>query len=85
MQLTREEIVRRLKEILLDADERNAAVIERCDESTQLITELGLTSVKMLYMVIAIEEVFGMRFDDVSVGDFVTLGDVVTYIQNKCA
>lgn len=84
MQLTREEIIERLKEILLDADERNAAVIARCTEDAKLVTELGLTSVKMLFMVIAIEEVFDIRFDNVSVTDFVTLGDVVTYIEKKC-
>ncbi len=37
----------------------------------------------MLYMVIAIEEEFGIRFDDVGASDFVLLSDVVDYIEEK--
>ena len=42
-----------------------------------------LASVSMLYMVIAIEEEFGIRFDDVGASDFVLLSDVVDYIEEK--
>ena len=52
-------------------------------ENANLTTDLGLNSVGMLYMVIAIEEYFNLRFDDVSFGDFVTVGDVVDYIEKK--
>lgn len=72
-----------LKDILLSADQRNSERIQSCDESANLMTEFGLTSVSMLYMVIAIEETFDIRFDNVGVTDFVTLGDVVTYIEGK--
>ena len=34
-------------------------------------------------MVIAIEEEFGIRFDDVGASDFVLLSDVVDYIEEK--
>ena len=34
-------------------------------------------------MVIAIEEVFSIRFDNVGMSDFETLGDVVDYIEKK--
>ena len=81
--LTRAEIFEKLKEILLFADNKNSAVIENCDENTKLVTELGFTSVSVLYMVIAIEESFGIVFDDVSMNDFATIGDVVTYIEEK--
>ena len=37
----------------------------------------------MLFMVIAIEEDFNIRFDDVSMDSFATLGDVVSYIEGK--
>lgn len=53
------------------------------DENSNLITDLGLNSVAMLYMIISIEEVFDMRFDDVSFGDFKTVKDVVDYIEKK--
>ena len=56
-----------------------------CDfsENANLITDLGLNSVGMLYMVIAIEEYFDLRFDDVSFGDFATIKDVMDYIEKK--
>lgn len=81
--LTREEIIEKLKEILLFADDKNKSAIESCTESSKLVTDLGFTSVSVLYMVIAIEESFGILFDNVSMNDFETLGDVVTYIERK--
>ena len=39
----------------------------------------------MLYIVIAIEEMFYIRMDDVSFGDFRTVRDVVDYIEKKIA
>lgn len=81
--LSRQEIYDKLKEILLFADDKNRALIENCDENTKLVTELGFNSVSVLYMVIAIEESFGVVFDNVSMNDFNTIGDVVTYIAEK--
>lgn len=83
MQLTRIEIIDRLKEILLAADERNRPLIENCTEDSNLLTDFGFSSVSMLYMVISIEEVFQIQFDNVTVTDFETLGSVVDYIENK--
>ena len=80
---TRTEILSRLKELLFAADERKRDVIERCTESSRLAADLGFSSVSMLYMVIAIEEEFGIRFDNVGASDFETIGDVVSYIGEK--
>ena len=85
MQLTREEIIEELKSILLTADDKNADLVETCTEDSALSTDLGLSSVAMLYMVIAIEETFDVRFDDVGMDDFKTLGDVVTFIEDNLA
>ena len=52
-------------------------------EGSDLIADLGLSSVGVLYIVIAIEEFFDIRFDDVGFGDFKTVGDVITYIEAK--
>ena len=53
------------------------------DENSNLVTDLGLNSVGLLYTVIAIEEFFNMRFDDISLGDLQTVKDVIDYIQSK--
>lgn len=85
MQLTRDEIIEQLKDILMTADDKNAALVASCTESSVLSTDLGLSSVAMLYMVIAIEETFDVRFDDVGMDDFKTLGDVVDFIAEHLA
>lgn len=82
MQMNRAGITEKLKEILVSASD-DTETAEKCGEETKLQTELGLSSVDMLYMVIAIEEMFDIRFDDVTVTSFETFGDVVTYIENK--
>ena len=81
--LTRAEIFDKLKEILLFADDKNRDKIEQCDENTKLVTELGFNSISVLYMVIAIEESFGIVFGDVTMNDFGTIGDVISYIEAK--
>ena len=81
--MSRTEIVERLREILLAADDRNRDKVLACTEDSRLVGDLGFSSVSMLYMVIAIEEELGIRFDNVGASDFETLGDVVTYIEGK--
>lgn len=80
MELTRNEIVKKLNEIVDMAVGETAVA---ADESSDLTTDLGLNSVGLLYVVIAIEEFFSIRFDDVSFGEFRTVGDVVDYIEKK--
>ena len=81
--MSRTEIIEKLREILLAADDRNRDKVAACTEESRLVADLGFSSVSMLYMVIAIEEEMGIRFDNVGASDFETLGDVVTYIEAK--
>ena len=84
MQMTRPEIIKKLKDILLVIDGANAENIEKADEDTRLLDGLGLNSVNVLYLVIAIEEVFDLRFDDEFGTDtFVTVRDLVDYIEEN--
>lgn len=81
--MSRTEIIEKLKEILLAADDRNRDKVAVCTEESRLVADLGFSSVSMLYMVIAIEEEMNIRFDNVGASDFQTLGDVVSYIEAK--
>lgn len=81
--MTRNEIMEKLREILLTADDKKRDAVAMCTEDSNLMTDLGFTSVGMLYMVIAIEEEFGIVFDNIGASDFVTIGDVVDYIEAK--
>ena len=85
MLMTRQEILENLKEILMDADERGRELVDKVSEQSRLTEDLGLSSVNMLYMIIATEEVFDIRFDDVGVNEFQTVGDVMDYIEGKLA
>ena len=57
--------------------------LESLTEQSRLVDDVGLSSVGVLYIVIAIEEFFDIRFDDVGFADFKTVGDVVDYIERK--
>ncbi len=59
--------------------------MDKVSEQSRLTEDLGLSSVNMLYMIIATEEVFDIRFDDVGVNEFQTVGDVMDYIEGKLA
>lgn len=69
----------------MDADERGSELVDKVSEQSRLTEDLGLSSVNMLYMIIATEEVFDIRFDDVGVNEFQTVGDVIDYIEGKLA
>lgn len=81
--MTRNEIIDKLRDILLATDDRKRDVVAACTEDSELIADLGFSSVSMLYMVIAVEEEFGIRFENVGAADFRTLGDVVDYLERK--
>lgn len=83
MQMNRTEILERLKDILLLAKDNNTEIVNQCTENSKLVTDLGLTSVSMLYVVIATEEMFNIRFENVGMADFETVKNVVDYIEEK--
>ena len=79
--MTRQEIIEELKKVyVVITSENNTDILT---EQSDLRTDLGLASIGMLYLVIAIEETFNIRFENVSMGDFVTIKDVIDYIQKR--
>ena len=81
--MTREQIIDKLRDILAATNGQGQSAAMNVTEDTNLFSDLGLTSVSMLYMVIAIEEDFGIRFENVGASDFTTLGEVVDYIEAR--
>ena len=82
MEMTRTEIMEKLKDVFKMAMGTHYDESKYAEESG-LTEDLGLNSVGVLYCVIAIEEFFNIRFDDVGFGDFKKVKDVVDYIQAK--
>ena len=80
--MERTEILAKLGEIFKMVT-GNAAELTSYDENARLADDLGLNSVGILYLVIAIEESFQIRFEDVGTTDLKTVGQVVDYIQSK--
>lgn len=79
--LSRIEILEKLKNILIQMDPNATEKVQNVGEDSKLLTELGMGSVSMLYMVIAVEETFGITFDSDEM--FVTVGQVIDFIQEK--
>ncbi len=83
MAMSRNDIIVKLKDVLQMAMPSSEIDVNTLTEDANLINDLGLSSVGVLYIVIAIEEFFNIRFDDVGFADFKTIGDVVDYIEKK--
>ena len=83
MAMSRSEISAKLADVMrLTMPDVNFDPAQMRDDM-KLVGDLGLSSVGVLYVVIAIEEFFNIRFGDVGFADFETLGDVINYIEEK--
>lgn len=83
MAMSRTEIIEKLTDVMKLAMPASQLDVSKLTEDSNLITDVGLTSVGILYVVIAIEEFFQIRFDDVGFADFKTIADVINYIEKK--
>lgn len=80
--MSREEIFKKLQELIKLANSSNVEQIESCTEDSDLRTDLGLTSIGVLYLAISIEQTFDIVFTDTAFDDFTKVKDVVDYIYN---
>jgi acyl carrier protein len=78
--LTREEVFNGLKEVLLMIDPSKEEVVKNITEDSRLVEDIGLASVSLLYLVIAVEEKFNIEFGDLGVEDFKTVKQTIDYI-----
>ena len=77
--MSRKEITDKLSEIL----EFTLGTCPEFTEESRLIEDLNFSSVDMLYMIIATEESFGIRFENMSIKDITTVGAAIDYIAAK--
>ena len=85
MAMSRSEIKEKLADVMKMAAPNSDLNFDNLSDSSNLITDIGLSSVGVLYIVIAIEEFFNIQFDDVGFSDFKVVGDVIDYIEKKLA
>lgn len=80
--MTELEILEELKKIFTLVINRNADVNNMTLES-KIISDLGVSSVGLIYLMVAVEEQFAIDMGDATFNTFETVGDVVAYIKNK--
>lgn len=52
-------------------------------ENATLLGDLGMTSISLLYMAMATEEEFGIKFLNEDFATLITVGDVIACIERK--
>ena len=53
------------------------------NDSTTLLGDLGMNSISLLYMAMATEEEFGIKFCNEDFAKLITVGDVVACVEAK--
>lgn len=76
------EILEKLKEIFKLVINRNAD-LSKITIDSKIVEDLGISSVGLIYLMVAVEETFNIDMSDVTFTTFVTIKDVVKYIQSK--
>ena len=80
--MTKLEILDELKKIFTLVVNRNMDVSTIKMES-KIVNDLGISSVCLIYLMVAIEETFDIDMSDASFDSFETVQDVVNYIYDK--
>lgn len=81
--MNRQEIFDKLRELLKLANSSSPELVEQCDENSDLRSDLGLTSIGVLYLAISIEQEFGIEFEGSSFDEFSKVKDVIDYIEQS--
>ena len=74
------EIIETLKKIFCTVIDENKD-FSNVTEDTNIIKDLGVNSVGLIYLLMAIEETYDIDMSDVTFSTFEKIGDVITYIQ----
>lgn len=78
------EILEQLKKIFRAVIDENKN-FDNITENTNIITDLGVNSVGLIYLLMAIEESYDIDMSDVTFKTFTNIGDVVEYIKKAVA
>lgn len=79
--MQRSEIVLKLKEILFNALEEEVEI----SESTNLVSDLSLNSIALLYIALDIESEFKIEMKNEEIAGISTLGEWVDYVEKRVA
>ena len=71
----------KIKEILVDELQLDEADITL---DAELSSDLGINSIELADLVMLCEEKFDISIDDDDLNKFITIGDVVDYLEKHC-
>lgn len=68
----------KLKKILVDEFQVNEEDIK---PESELVNDLGVNSIELADLIMICEDKFGIEIDDEEIHKFITVGDVVAYLE----
>ena len=77
------EIFDKLKEIVASVKDIDVKELDFLTEDSTIKEDLGLNSIGVLYVVVAIEKQFDVDMRDADVNNFVKVGDVVDFVYDN--
>ncbi len=80
--MNKEEIIEKLKEIF-QLVVHNGVSVDNITEESVITRDLGVDSVGLIYLAIAIEKTFEVDMSEVTINTFKTIGDVIQFIQER--
>ena len=81
--MEKSEILEKLKEIVANVKDIGVNELDFVTDGTTIKDDLGLNSIGVLYVVVAIEKQFDVDMQDADVSRFATVGDVVDFIYDN--
>lgn len=78
--MSKEQIIEQLKHIFRTVIDENKD-FSNITEDTNIIKDLGVNSVGLIYLLMAIEETYDIDMSDVTFSTFEKIKDVIEYIQ----
>lgn len=80
--MNKNEIIEKLKEIF-QLVVHNGVSVDNITEDSLIMTDLGVDSVGLIYLAIAIEKTFEVDMSEVTINTFKTIGDVIKFIEER--
>ena len=80
--MTKEEILLKLKDIF-KLVVHNGVDVENLEPSANITLDLGVNSVSLIYLALAVEKTFNVEMRDVTYNTFTTVGEVIDYVYQR--
>ena len=80
--MTNEQIIEKLKNIFKLVIHNNVD-LDKVTLESNIIKDLGVNSVGLVYLVVSIEEMFDVDMSEITFNTFETVGDVVNFIKEN--